>query len=471
MKLHRNPVLLVPLLLLLFSVASRAMQVREKIPEHVLARECGLDQDGLQLVMQAGPRALAGTSPYDPAWGSVAPALVVTLDYDPTKSSAQNGAGLVAAVQALAPGTKLLVGPGTYSIESFFSIDGSGTPRAPIWIESRGPVPAVLTRSNAQQNVVNLGSNAGARFLVLRGFEITGGSSGVRFFDCENVWLDRCRVHHTGETAITASSVDTAELYMTRNEVHHTGGKGEGIYIGANNGAVVTHGSVIALNHVHDTGGTQGDGIELKQGSWGNWIAENVVHDTPNPCILLYGTGGQALNLVERNVLWDSGDNVLQVQGEAVVRANLIVDGAVAGFHSHDHQGESRHLTFVHNTIVNSGRAVNLVNWSGRPGMVCANNAAYSLTGSSLHFGGGAAGVALAGNVVVGPVVGTSAGFVPGQGLADFADLDWDASGLDAQPAPAGALIGSAAPAWLVPLDLTGGWLAAPFEAGCLDAP
>ena len=64
------------------------------------------------------------------------------------------------------------------------------------------------------------------------------------------------------------------------------------MYLGANEGEFIMSESVIALNHIHDCRGSQGDGIEVKQGSWGNLIAENDVHDTQYPCITVYGTAG-----------------------------------------------------------------------------------------------------------------------------------------------------------------------------------
>lgn len=48
MKLHRNLGLLVPLLILILSAASLAMQAREKIPDHVFVRETVIDEEGLQ---------------------------------------------------------------------------------------------------------------------------------------------------------------------------------------------------------------------------------------------------------------------------------------------------------------------------------------------------------------------------------------------------------------------------------------
>ncbi len=53
------------------------------------------------------------------------------------------------------------------------------------------------------------------------------------------------------------------------------------MYLGANNSVHRMTRSIVALNHCYDTTGTlQGDGIEVKQGSHTNWIAENHVHDT-----------------------------------------------------------------------------------------------------------------------------------------------------------------------------------------------
>jgi hypothetical protein len=222
---------------------------------------------------------------------------------------------------------------------------------------------------------------------------------------------------------------------------------------------------------VHHTGGTQGDGIELKQGSYSTAIVENLVHDTPYPGILVYGTGlGGSFNQIERNTVYNSGDNVMQVQGEAVVRNNLLINGAAA-FASHDHQGSVRDLTVVHNTMINTGRAADLSDWSGKPGMTFANNACYSQSGDAIRFNGGAAGVEFEGNVAYGPVVGKSSGFVPGAGLSDVVDVTWTATELDARPTPLGALIGSGDYLWAAPIDITGTPRLDPLEAGCYDGP
>ena len=407
---------------------------------------------------------------YDPTWAALAPTRVILHAYDPARSSGLNGAALAGAMQALQPGDRLEVASGTYSVEAYFNLSVSGTSTAPIWIVAAAGATPVITRSNANQNVLNVGSGTPVRFVCLRGLEVTGGSALIRLYDCEDVWIDGCHLHDSAEVAITANTANTARLHLTRNEIHATGGTGEGMYLGGNNASVVMRDSVIALNHVYDCGGSQGDGIEVKQGSFGNWIVENHVHDTNFPAITVYGTGGQPRNVIERNTCYRTNDNVLQVQGEALVRDNLAIGGAGSAFHTHDHQGQTRDLVVVHNTFVNQGRGLNLISWGGRSGMVLANNAIYS-QGEAVRFGAGSAGVTLRGNVVFGTVSGASGLGIAGTGLGDFTDLTWDASKRDARPSLSSPLLGAGDPAHVTSSDLSGAARLSAVDAGCFDAP
>lgn len=384
---------------------------------------------------------------YTPTWAHAPVLRERQLDRDPGLDDVANGARLFATVQSLQPGDRLVVGPGRWSVNSHFVITLNGTAQAPIRIEARPGTTPVLTRPNAGQNIVNFGTQTAApRFLLLRGFELTGGSIGLRIYSGDDLWFDQCRIHHVGADAVRASSYNTARLFVTRSEMHHTAlvdGTGEGFYLGSNHAAAITRDSVIALNHVHHTAGLHGDGIELKQGSYGCTIAENIVHDTPYPGILVYGTGGGPRNLIEGNVIWGTVESPLQVQGEAIVRNNIVFGGARAAFISHDHQGQVRDLEVVHNTFVaTSGEAARLQHWGGRPGMVLANNALYSQNGTALSFLSGATGVTIAGNVVYGPTSNDGgAAHVQGAGASDFADLAFDATRRDAHPSPGSALL------------------------------
>ncbi len=394
---------------------------------------------------------------YYPDWADIAPTNTISLNYSTGRTAEENGADLADAVAALQPGDKLEIGAGTWSVNRWWTINIQGRMNAPIWIEAAAGATVIITRPDANQNVMNLGVGTGnvTEYVCIRGLEITGGSTGMKLYHCNNLWIDHCHIHDTGGVGIAANSEDTHHLFITANHIHDPGGTAEGMYLGANNSEHVMHHSIVALNHVHDCSGSQGDGIEVKQGSYGNRIVENLVHDTQYPCIIAYGTDGNEVNIIERNICYNSGDNVIQVQGEAIVRNNLAINGARA-FSSHDHQGSSSNLTVVHNTFINTGRAVNLSSWNGRTNMVFANNAVYSNGSEAINFSNGASGVTIIGNVCLGEVIGASTGWITGNGLSDFNGLSWDAVQRDATPSTESKLLDAADAAWAVSHDLNG---------------
>ena len=410
-----------------------------------------------------------------PPWADVHPKRTMQLRHDPEKSDQENGIALKQAVGMLQPGDMLRIGPGRYSVSKKFDVDLRGTAEDPIWIvgADANQLP-IITRPDARQNVLNVGGRSKTEYLCLRHLELTGGSTLIRFYDCHHLWLDQCHLHHAGAEGITANTRDTSHLFITRNHFHHfvnPKATAEAMYLGANHGKVVMSYSVIADNHVHHCGGKQGDGIEVKQGSHHNWIVRNHVHDTNYPCILAYGTGGKGLNVIEQNICYRSNDSALQVQGEAIVRNNLLLGGDGSGFSSTDHQGKSADLTVVHNTIIARRRGANLSSWNDRQGMVFANNAVYTDRGDALRFPRGAKNVVVSGNVLVGKVSGVKKGFVAGNDLTDFADVSWDGARRTATPRKNSPLIGQADENYTVDIDITGNKRGRRVTAGAFDAP
>lgn len=409
---------------------------------------------------------------YVPDWDDAPVQRDLALAFDPMLSETQNGDILKDQFEALLPGDRLVVGPGRWSVNSFFQVDLQGTASAPIRII--GEPGAVLTRPNQWQNAINFGSTTAAAtsYLLLRGFEVTGGSYGIRVQNTDQLWIDQCHVHHVAAVGIGANSHNTNALHITRCEIHDTGATGEGLYLGGNNGSVACVDAVIALNHIHDTGGSQGDGIELKQGSHGCLIAENLIHDTNYPGLILYGTGGNPVNIVEGNVIWNTASNPFQVQGEAIVRNNLIFSTNGPALQSGPHQDATTNLKIIGNTFLSTdNEAAFLRSWAGKPGMVLANNVIYSSTGEAVHVNGGLADVTVASNVVLGPVWGApTTGFTQGVGLSDFVDVAWDGSRRDARPSGQGALHRSTLqdPDWTH--DLTGAVRPAQARVGALEA-
>lgn len=416
-----------------------------------------------------GNTDLTANNLYYPSWHNIEPQEVLSIDYDPTKSDVENGSLLRTAIQRLTPGQKLEIGTGTYSINTWFTIDLRGTSENPIWICAKEGAVPVLTRPDTNQNAVNIGANGGTRYLALQNLEITGGDTLLKLYDCENLWIHQCHIHHGNGAGIAANSADTDRLYLTENEIHHTGGTAEGMYLGANHSANIMTNSIVAANHIHDCYGSQGDGIEVKQGSYGNWIVGNHVHDTNYPCIIAYGTNGNPVNIIERNIIYRSNDNTMQVQGEAIVRNNLIISGAGAGFASTNHQGQTIDLRVVHNTIINTVRAMNLSSWNNKAGMVLANNAVYSRDSYSIRFPNGSSGVTMAGNVVYGSVYGATAGYTNGIGLQDFVSISWDGSTRDGTPSAGSALIGSGDAGFAVTDDIHGDTRETQLDSGAFD--
>ncbi|MEM7309664.1 MAG: right-handed parallel beta-helix repeat-containing protein [Planctomycetota bacterium] len=413
--------------------------------------------------------------PLYPSWSVKAPDEITTLTYDAGLSETANGQRLKSAIQDLVPGDFLLVGPGTYSVDSLLDISKVATAAAPIRIVGAPGKRPVITRPNNGQNTINFGTGGSAAYLVLSGFELTGGDIGVRLHDVNHMVVDNCRIHGITGTGIAVKSHDVSHIHLIGNEITGTGGSpagpsaGEGIYVGGNFGNPVAHDMVIARNWVHHTSGTQGDGIEIKQGSWGNWVMDNVIHDTPYPGLIAYGTGGKDRNVLARNVIWNSGDVALQVQGEAIVRNNLAVAGDNGAFLSWDHQDLSVNLEVTHNTFVGYSEAARLKSWSGRPGMVFANNACYSKFEHAIRFENGSTGVAVAGNVAFGAVQGLSSGYQPGTGLNDFVGGSWKAENLLFFPKPGGVLAGSGSVNYSADRDILGTPRLAPFEAGAAE--
>jgi hypothetical protein len=143
----------------------------------------------------------------------------------------------------------------------------------------------------------------------------------------------------------------------------------------------------------------------------------------------------------------------MQVQGEAIVRNNVLIGAKGSGFASMDHQGKTLNLQVVHNTIINTVHAFSGSSWNGRKGMILANNLLYSRDQNALHFANGNAGVLITGNVILGS--GPKEGTKPGRGLADFVGVTWDGQKHDATPT-ASAPVAQADARYLVETDFSG---------------
>lgn len=245
----------------------------------------------------------------------------------------------------LKPGDEVVLHEGTYSNARRLGIRCSGTAEKPIVIRANDGERVVFERPDARQNTINL---EGTQHLELRGFEITGGGAGIRIGplgdrQASDVELLELHIHHVGGVAVTCNQ-DGARyerMVFQGNHIHHTTGHGEAFYLGGNNASAIISDSVIDGNYIHHLNGpnvSQGDGIEIKQGSYGNRISNNVIHDTKYPAITVYGTAGNARNVISNNVIWNTGDHGIQVAADAVVISNIVSDTGGCGIYSREHQ-------------------------------------------------------------------------------------------------------------------------------------
>lgn len=319
---------------------------------------------------------------------------------------------LLAAIAGLAPGDELVLQGGTYDIAQLFTISLVGTEAMPIVIRAKDGEVAIITRPDANQNVINIEDSA---YVELRGLEVMGGSHGIRIRDSDFVTIEGCHIHDTADVAISANFGGSSYegLRILRNHIHDTNGTGEGMYLGCNDDGCQMFNSLIEGNYIHDTNTnvSQGDGIEIKEGSHDNVVRDNVIHDTGYPCIITYSAAGNGgPNLIERNVMWGCGDHAIQSAADAVIRNNIILGANADGIRAQAHQsGTPSNMVIAHNTIVvPNNNAMRISDISGS--VVVANNASFTNSGDALRLDGDMAQVTVVGNGVFGSLQGVSGG-------------------------------------------------------------
>ena len=332
------------------------------------------------------------------------------------------GDNLWARLATLAPGDEVIVHAGTYTQTSRFEATWAGTAAMPIIVRAaEGEARPVMMRDGSQ-NLLNIHGS----YFTLRGFEIIGGSHGIRASNVDHSVFENLLVHDTADVGISCNIGGATCSYLTIRdcEVHHTNGTGEGMYLGCNGAGCELSNSIIEHNYVHDLGGVQGDGIEIKQGSHSNIVRDNVIVRANFPGITLYSydeAAGRVPNIVERNLVWTTRDNGIQVTGHTIVRNNIVIGAGASGIASQPNMATPTDVQFIHNTVVGAGDAcIRTNNWDTGPGFVIANNALYCEGARALRITTSTTAI-IVGNVGLGSVEGAASGFRMGTSLA--ADL------------------------------------------------
>ncbi len=382
----------------------------------------------------------------------------------------------------LGAGDTLVLHGGSYSQTGRRAVTVNGTASAPIVIRAAAGELPVLTRPADNINTQNNIEIVSSSHLILRGVAFRGGSTGVRFIGGHHITLEDCEIAQTGNNAVAMNSGSSDAMVFRRNHVHHTGllttstTEGEGFYVGCNNNACRVTNSLFEGNYIHHLRGTSAggnDGIEVKVGSYGNIIRNNVIHDTnigsDFPGIFVYG-GGADINVVEGNVMWNCGE-AIQVVSDAIVRNNIILSSSIAGITAapHSQVAQMKNVTITNNTIYGNPDGI-YVRWSTATNMILANNAIYS-PGAVAVDGSGLSGstVTVSSNFVEGALQGASLDGVKFRSGGTAAAAFLNPAARDLWPTSTSVLRGGAAVAYMPPLDFNETTRTVPADAGAYE--
>jgi hypothetical protein len=383
---------------------------------------------------------------------------------------------------SLKPGDELILHGGLYSQNSRRAVTAKGSAEKFIIIRAAKGEKPLLSRPADNIDKYNNIEFIDCSYLIVRGIRFRGGSSGVRFIRGHHIVFEDCEIFQTGNNALTMNSGDCDAFVIRKNHIHHTGlsktrrTEGEGMYIGCHDGSCVTTNSLFEGNYIHHTRGTSNggnDGIEIKFGSYGNIVRDNVIHDTniskQYPGIFVYGSNGKGINIVEGNVIWNAGEGI-QVVSDAIIRNNIVFNCSMTGITAAPHNAVPyvSNVKIINNTIVNHPKGV-LIRWKNARDMVFANNAIYC-RGSTAVDAQGAENTAFVANFVQGRLNGIK---IDGSGFCNGGTVYNAFAGPDKKnywPKPDSVLIEKGVSDFAPDLDFNHTPRKAPFDVGAYES-
>jgi hypothetical protein len=383
---------------------------------------------------------------------------------------------------SLKPGDELILHGGLYSQNSRRAVTAKGSAEKFIIIRAAKGEKPLLSRPADNIDKYNNIEFIDCSYLIVRGIRFRGGSSGVRFIRGHHIVFEDCEIFQTGNNALTMNSGDCDAFVIRKNHIHHTGlsktrrTEGEGMYIGCHDGSCVTTNSLFEGNYIHHTRGTSNggnDGIEIKFGSYGNIVRDNVIHDTniskQYPGIFVYGSNGKGINIVEGNVIWNAGEGI-QVVSDAIIRNNIVFNCSMTGITAAPHNAVPyvSNVKIINNTIVNHPKGV-LIRWKNARDMVFANNAIYC-RGSTAVDAQGAENTAFVANFVQGRLNGIK---IDGSGFCDGGTVYNAFAGPDKKnywPKPDSVLIEKGVSEFAPDMDFNHTPRKAPFDVGAYES-
>jgi parallel beta-helix repeat protein len=250
-------------------------------------------------------------------------------------SAARPFATIQQAADVAQPGDTVRVGPGTYS--GGFQTVRSGTAERPIRFSG---MHAQVIRGRGPARVIELRND----YLELSGFEVVGGTAGIRLWGANHVRVVNNTVRDAlGECVRVKNQSSYNEVAY--NDIANCGRRnfnlardrknGEGVYVGT---------APEQLGELPSDGPDRSDH---------NWIHDNTIH-TPAECVDVKEFSSAAL--VEHNMctgVQDPDSGSFSARGDGVTfRGNTVVGGAGAGIRlGGDEAGQGVHAVVVDNEL------------------------------------------------------------------------------------------------------------------------
>lgn len=381
----------------------------------------------------------------------------------------QPGDDLYSLTENLGAGDVIVFSDGVYELDGTLSWDEfDGTVDQPVELRA-APDATPILRQISGGRIVELrnSQNVIVRGLVLEGGEgwETLGFSGLVLDTVSNVTITDLEIRNIQHTAIYVGG-DSTNVQIRKNHLHGSA-EGHGVEIGCWDAGCFVQDSVIAENWIHDLLGDGSDGIRLLNGSQGNQVLDNMIHDVGDDGAYLGSTENGAQNTFEGNAIWNALDVGLYIEGGAIVRNNVIVRVGGTGIRTNNSDRDDLDdVVITHNTVAETGGdAMNLEDVFFRSGIVVANNALSNPTGYGFRYStdwteGDVTANVLMNNVITGlvrdlPEDMWDIGVLPGGGYADFADSE----GLDYYPTGTSLVVNAgdaSADAFVPVLDFNG---------------
>lgn len=373
------------------------------------------------------------------------------------------GDDVAALTASLTAGDEIVFYAGTYPIAEAIEWTGAGTEAAPITLRASGG--AVVLDFSGSYEVVYLHD---AAYIDIDGITFAPGATNknnpyaLYLENADHVSITNCRFGPAGKGVYLNG--DNTALTFDHNEVLGTTDN-HGVYVGCSDASCWTQDSSFTNNWIHDVGGEYSYLFYLANGGQNNLILDNVLYGTDYRGMAVNSTEYGDPNLVQGNAIWNTGESGLLVRGPSLVQNNVVFNTGRYGIYTGDNDRATlTNAVISHNTVYDTADyALYMESWSGREGMVLANNALCNTTGYGLGIADGGVDdqAYLAHNVVSGLVTrleqyaGNDTPVIPGGGDGDFLDPEsWNF-----YPSNGSSLVHAADPAsaaWVPETDFNG---------------